>query len=212
MVSLSLFTIVAVVAVGAFLKIIDANKQSQSLQTAMNNTDFALESMVREMRVGSDYTCFNAANPPAFSVQLSNSSANNCSFSAYQYNGIAFDSSQTAFINNTDASGGTCNLIHVYEYYDNYDANASPRKYTLEKAEQSRCSDVIGSNAAPFIPLVSSDLNIQTFDVMVSGEGVSGLYQPKAFFLLRAYAGPTAAERTYFTAQTTASQRTMNSL
>ena len=56
-VSMAVFIVVAVIAVGAFLKILDANKQSQALETAMNNADFALDSMSRDLRVGYGYTC-----------------------------------------------------------------------------------------------------------------------------------------------------------
>jgi prepilin-type N-terminal cleavage/methylation domain-containing protein len=54
-VSLGIFTIVALVAVGALIKVMDANKKSIALKTAINNMNFTLESMSREMRVGSDY-------------------------------------------------------------------------------------------------------------------------------------------------------------
>src|SRR5258708_3814888 len=59
MVSLAIFSIVALVATGALLKIIDANKKAQALKSVMNNLNFAVESMSREMRVGSTYHCDN---------------------------------------------------------------------------------------------------------------------------------------------------------
>ena len=61
-VSVAIFTIVAFVAVGALLKVIDANKKSQSLKTSINNLNFALESLSREMRVGSNYTCISVSS------------------------------------------------------------------------------------------------------------------------------------------------------
>ncbi len=54
-VSLGVFTVVALVAVGALMKIMDANRKALTLKTAINNLNFALESMSREMRVGTDY-------------------------------------------------------------------------------------------------------------------------------------------------------------
>lgn len=54
-VSLGIFTVVAVVAVGALIKVMDANKKSINLKNTINNLNFTLESMSREMRVGSNY-------------------------------------------------------------------------------------------------------------------------------------------------------------
>jgi len=56
-VSLAIFSIVAVVALGALMKIISANKKAQTLMSAMTNLNFALESMSREMRMGSNFYC-----------------------------------------------------------------------------------------------------------------------------------------------------------
>jgi prepilin-type N-terminal cleavage/methylation domain-containing protein len=207
-VSLALFAVVALIAVGAFLKIIDANKQSQSLQTAMNNTSFALESMVREMRVGSNYYCFNA-DTVTWSTSLP-AGTTDCAFpglSPTGDNGIAFNSSATAFVSGN--SGPTCNLIHAYRFY-NDQSPLGIGTSTLEKAEQSSCSDTIGSATSPFIPLVSADLSVQAFDIEVDGDGSAK--QPMVFMAIKGFSGPTASERTYFTVQTSASERSMNGL
>ncbi len=55
-ISLAIFTIVALIAVGALLKIMDLNKKSLTMKTSINNLNFVLESMSREMRVGKNYT------------------------------------------------------------------------------------------------------------------------------------------------------------
>ncbi|MES2470884.1 MAG: type II secretion system protein [Patescibacteria group bacterium] len=55
-VSLGIFAVVALVAVGAFLKVVDANKKAQALKTAVNNLNFALETMSRELRTSFEYT------------------------------------------------------------------------------------------------------------------------------------------------------------
>ncbi len=56
-VSLALFSIVAVIGAGALLKIIDADKKAESLKTVINNMNFALESLTREARMGTKYYC-----------------------------------------------------------------------------------------------------------------------------------------------------------
>ena len=53
MVAIAIFMVVAVVAVAALLKIVDADRKSQTLQDAVNNINFAMDSITREIRVGS---------------------------------------------------------------------------------------------------------------------------------------------------------------
>ena len=56
-VSLGIFAVVAVVALGALVRIMTANQKAQTLQSAMTNISFALESMSRELRSGITYHC-----------------------------------------------------------------------------------------------------------------------------------------------------------
>lgn len=85
MVSLSVFIIVMTVSLGSILSILDANEKSQTKKTAMDNLDFALESMSRTIRFGVGFYCgTTSTNPPpsndcssvpggtSFSVQDSN--------------------------------------------------------------------------------------------------------------------------------------------
>lgn len=57
LVSLSLFTVVILMAVGTLLVLIDANAKAQSTQDVMMNLTFALDSMTREIRTGRSYYC-----------------------------------------------------------------------------------------------------------------------------------------------------------
>lgn len=51
----AIFVIVMVVAVGAVLSAVDANRKAQTLSSITNNLSFAIESMIRDMRTGKDY-------------------------------------------------------------------------------------------------------------------------------------------------------------
>jgi len=55
--AVAIFSIVMIVAMGALLAVINANKQNQALQTAINNLNLAMEMMSREIRVGYTYHC-----------------------------------------------------------------------------------------------------------------------------------------------------------
>ncbi|MBP9701915.1 MAG: type II secretion system protein, partial [Candidatus Pacebacteria bacterium] len=55
-VSMGIFSIVMVVAMGAFLKITEVNKRAQNVKNAVNNVNFTLEAISRELRTGKNYT------------------------------------------------------------------------------------------------------------------------------------------------------------
>jgi len=56
-VSVSIFTVVMFVTVGALLAIADANRKANSLRTTMDNLNFATEAMARNIRTGDSYNC-----------------------------------------------------------------------------------------------------------------------------------------------------------
>src|SRR3569623_1621881 len=57
MVSVAIFAIIMVMALGALLSVSAADRKSESLSSVMNNLNFALESMTRAIRTGYDYHC-----------------------------------------------------------------------------------------------------------------------------------------------------------
>ncbi len=56
-VSVGIFSTVMIVAVGSLLSIVDANRKAQAQQIVINNLNFALENMSRNIRIGSYYHC-----------------------------------------------------------------------------------------------------------------------------------------------------------
>lgn len=61
MVAVAIFSIVMLVAVGALLSIIDANRKARAVKSVVNNVSFAIESMARQARLGTRYHCRGAA-------------------------------------------------------------------------------------------------------------------------------------------------------
>jgi prepilin-type N-terminal cleavage/methylation domain-containing protein len=55
MVSVTIFAIVMVISMGAILTVVDGNKKNQTMQVAINNLNFAVESMTRSIKTGYDY-------------------------------------------------------------------------------------------------------------------------------------------------------------
>jgi len=61
-VSVSIFTVVMFVAVGALLAITDANRKANAIRTTMDNLNFAVGSMARDIRTGTEYGCSGVGN------------------------------------------------------------------------------------------------------------------------------------------------------
>lgn len=68
MVSVSIFSIVMLIGVGALLSLVETNRRAQSINSVINNLNAALESMSRTIRVGTNYYCQGSAVPPSPAV------------------------------------------------------------------------------------------------------------------------------------------------
>lgn len=56
-ISLGLFAVVMLLASGAYLIMVHLNQQAQATAVGINNISFALESMTRAIRTGTNYSC-----------------------------------------------------------------------------------------------------------------------------------------------------------
>jgi prepilin-type N-terminal cleavage/methylation domain-containing protein len=61
MVSVAIFAIIMVISLGALLSISAADRKAETVESVMNNLNFAVESMTRTIRTGYDYHCGTAA-------------------------------------------------------------------------------------------------------------------------------------------------------
>jgi len=64
MVATSIFSMVMLASLGALFTLLGASKNSRATHTAMDNVNFALESMTRSIRMGSKYYCTEAGYSP----------------------------------------------------------------------------------------------------------------------------------------------------
>lgn len=60
-VSLAVFSVVITISVGALLTLISTNQKLQIEQSIMTNMSFALDSMTREIRTGTNYYCLSGS-------------------------------------------------------------------------------------------------------------------------------------------------------
>ena len=75
MVATSIFSMVMLASLGALFTLLGASKNSRATHTAMDNVNFALESMTRSIRMGSKYYCTEAG----YSLPTNLVNGKNCS-------------------------------------------------------------------------------------------------------------------------------------
>jgi prepilin-type N-terminal cleavage/methylation domain-containing protein len=185
MVAVAIFSVVMLIAAGSLLTILNANRKAQALQAAMTNLNFAVDSMVREIRVGSTYRC-ETGNPlnPINLTQIA--SPKNCTSPGGQL--FAFEKWNG---NRSDAGDQI-----IYRY--------NPTTKGLERSTDS------GQTA--FTPMTGSDVQLEevTFYVRGSQPGFgAGNGQPFVLITIRGTAG-TSSTQTSFSLQVAASQRVLD--
>lgn len=61
LVAVALFAVVMTVSVSALLALVEANRKAQAIQSVISNLNIALDGMVRQIRMGSQYHCGTAS-------------------------------------------------------------------------------------------------------------------------------------------------------
>ena len=213
-VSLGLFSIVITIAVGALLMLINSSSQLQNKQSVLTNLSFALDSMTREIRTGTNYLCWqtNSVNPLTDITDLSGLQRN-----------IFRD------VNSVDALGtltrpcpqgryeGTPGNFFNYhglsfiEGGDSITAGSSRILYFFDET-QGKIFRRVGADAAQAI--TSAGIYITDFDIFVTAPrplflGMPSTDRDQSTVTLYVRAGETATSE-QFTLQTTVTQRTLD--
>jgi type II secretory pathway pseudopilin PulG len=196
-VSLAIFSIVAVVALTALMSIMSANRKAQSLQSAITNLSYAMESLSREMRVSTKYHCNSGIG---FVMWDRLTDVQECDLSNTTSPGglvIAFNSPNTA--PSTENDTGFCNLIYAYRFIVRDDEEG----YDLQKAEQTVCHATLPDSA--FSSVIDDKVVITEYHVYVSDPS---LRYPYSLLRISGYTGDKEKDKTYFDLQTAISART----
>lgn len=190
-VSLALFSVVAVIAIGALLKVIDANNKAQSIQSSVTNLNFALESMSRDLRTGTSIQCLSSV--PTSDTLSGNTSA--CAIGSSKV--IAFYSARTNTNDNPACDHG---LITAYAFTGNLSDPSNP--VHLQKAEQTTCRQ----SSYPISDLISpTDMAITNYELGVL-YGSANSY-PLAFIRITGNAGTREKDKAYVDLETAISAR-----
>jgi prepilin-type N-terminal cleavage/methylation domain-containing protein len=220
-IAMMIFSIVAVVALAALVKIIDANKKAQTTQDAVTTLSFALEAMSREMRSGSNYYCKIQAGGGATlnlwsdSSGLRNQLINECS-SAFGTNtpipslgNVPAQAIVFAFTSPTTILSGAGSPCHPTYAYRLRRPNTSDTNWFFEKSEQTACtvgslivrsalnSDYSQSAQDNFSSTTPNSVSINGYYIQMTNSQF-----PLLSLSLSGYAGVKEQSKSYFTVET----------
>lgn len=210
-VSLGVFSVVITIAVGALLMLVAANAQLQSEQVVMTNLSFALDSMTREIRTGTNYYCVSAANYNANGINrvfsggqnldaILGESTNDCpqgkEQSQWHLHGMAFEEGGNSI------TGGSSNRILYFH-------SMTPRDDGMGEGKLYRR---VGSGQP--VSILASDIYVHRAEFIVTGSSplsTSDAQDDQAavtIFIEASRDGDAAGKRYYL--QTTVTQRTLD--
>jgi len=197
-VSLGILAVVAVIAVGALVRMTSLNRQAQTLQSAMNSINFTLESISREMRVGTSYYCGVANQFTSGSTLTTVQCPGGFESIGDKTVALMFKSSRTALL----GGGGTCNLVFAYWFVPN------EGYFRLLKSQQTVCDGEGANIRATSAYPVLDETNIKLTDYKI--EVNSGTNKHSfATITLKGYSGKAGREKeiNYFDIRTGIEQR-----
>ncbi len=181
MIATSLFTIIMLMGVGSLVVSSNSSKASQKLRITVDNVNFAMESMTRELRMGTTYECGTT------SVNLAAPMPTDCPLGTPGYI-IAFNPQQI--------QGVPIPPRASYQLFTRTDGSGT---HSLQRCEK----DVF-----PCSEIVSPDIDIQMLKFFVKGSQFNDNIQPSVEILIKGVV--TIKNKNIsksFTLQTIASQR-----
>lgn len=185
LVAFTIFSLIMVTAIGALTSVISANRKARSIQSVMNNLNFALESMARNIRVGTVYHCKTGSPnlPPDGGKGIGQIGApKDCKNGGELF---AFEA------NDGDPSDTTDQIVYRF-------ANGR-----IEKCELN-CAKGLGGD---YISITAPNVVIDDFRFYVQGAKRGDNKQPYVIMTLRGAVGVDPKESSEFQIQTTVSQR-----
>jgi len=180
-VALGLFLIVMTMMMGGLVVVLDMNKKVSSMQVVMNNLNTTLETMTRDIRFGTYYTCHSS--------RFNKNSTKNCA------------GADLMAVRFQEESGDVFNIAYKF--------NTS--NYTIERCKKSVAHDASTGETCTsneWEPITSSEVHIDEFELFVQGVGGGGVH-PRTTIIITGTVG-TGQSETNFTIQTSVNQRVID--
>jgi len=189
LVAIAIFMSVMVSAVGALISIIHANSKAQSIKTVIDNVTFAVDSISRNVRQGTNYSCLTDLNG---STQTPNDKdILMCSGIGIIYTNPDSTFTQYRFVNAASIASDIINSSAT----------------TTGNIQRRNC-DSNGCTLWQSVTAPTSNINITSMAFTIYGAGLT--QQPRVLITTDGFIMSGGATTTEFYLQTTASERIRN--
>jgi len=191
LVSIALFTIVLVIVGGTVVSVIDINKRNQLVSSVVNNLNYSIDSMVRDIKTGYLYKCDYTGTMTVTGLK---------------------DSAE-------DDSGKCIDSITLISTISGEDIVVKYRFVKAEGVNNGYIEKTIYKNAVPSIYSItdkknvsidSVNLTIKSPDALECKGEVCDYGQPSVFVVIKGLAGNQSVQASKFYVQTYISQRVIN--
>ena len=179
MVSVAIFTVVMVIALGALLSISAAERKAETLKSVMNNLSFALEGMSRTIRTGLNYHCDTS------NISGSTLVPQNCPNASTGANYFAVQANDGTYVAYCLAGSSLWRL-----------------RVTDANLLRTTCSASDG-----FLPITATEVVVSNLTFYALGTTVADNIQPKVIFTLNGYVSIGSNASSTFNLQTSVTQR-----
>lgn len=194
LVSVAIFTVVMVIALGALLSLSAAGRKAQTINTAVNNLSFAVDSMSRLIRTGLNYHCGTSGTL---------TQGQDCITTPQSY--IAFQVVDDSL--NGCIQGSACTVVYCLSSAGSTDTCNSSTSCTAGSSCSLLRQICVGGSCGAFAPITSSEVSVSSLSFYVIGEASGDNIQPKVTMLVSGTVPVTATKSTVFNLQTSVTAR-----
>lgn len=196
LVSLSLFSVVLVIAGGTVVSVIDVNKRNQAISSVVNNLNYSIDSMIRDVKTGYLYKCDYTGTMTIAELKKSDfEGSTNCGNLTL----ISTISGQDVVVTYEFVPTSVDATVNGYIEKTVYDIGGNPvGKYSI--------TDKIN------VQIDSADFNVKNASALDCDDTVMTCEygQPSVFVIIKGKAGNQQIEISKFYVQTFISQRLIN--
>jgi hypothetical protein len=188
MVATSIFMMIMLMAMGALVVSSDSARKGQALRATMDNVNFAMDTMTRSIRMGTNYVCVTGTGGSVGTLPV------DCPLGSLEGGGSAI-----AF---KPAPPNQASQI-IYRWINRTPINIDdPLTHTVQRCD--------GTGESSCVDIVSPEVDITDLKFFVNGsntEDMGDFVQPSVYIIMRGTV-LVRGEPTTFALQTMASQRT----